>query len=150
MEKKEQLTDIRKNKIDGVMLRSKCRYQDLGEKPKNYFFNLENRNYTSKVINKLLEDGYEYTNTKDILNFQKEFYCNLYKENEYVNDEDIEQNMGENTTKVTDNEAEELEGEITYRQLGEALKNMKNGKSPGQEGFTVEFFNFFFFFFFFF
>ena len=31
LEKKEQLTDIRKNKLDGVMLRSKCRYQDLGK-----------------------------------------------------------------------------------------------------------------------
>ena len=73
LEKKEQLTDIRKNKLDGVMLRSKCRYQDLGEKPTNYFFNLENGNYTSKVINKLVEDGYEYTNTctKNILNCQK-------------------------------------------------------------------------------
>ena len=49
------------------MLRSKCRYQDLGEKPTNYFFNLENRNFTSKVINKLVEDGVEYTNTEDIL-----------------------------------------------------------------------------------
>ena len=49
---KEQLSNIRKNKIEGVMLRSKCRYQDLGEKPTNYFFNLENRNFTSKVINK--------------------------------------------------------------------------------------------------
>ena len=27
--------------------------------------------------------------------------------------------------------------------LREALKNMKNGKSPGQDGFTTEFFKFF-------
>ena len=55
------------------MLRSKCRYQDLGEKPTNYFFNLENRNFTSKVINKLVEDGVEYTNTEDILKCQNDF-----------------------------------------------------------------------------
>ena len=139
LENIEQLKDIKKNKIDGVMLRSKCRYQDLGVKPTNY---LQNRNYTSKIINKLVEDGNEYTNTKDILNCQKEFNSNLYKENEYVNDEDIEQNMGENTIKLTDDEADELEGEITYRELGEALKNMKNGKSPGQDGLTVKFLSF--------
>ena len=36
--KKEQLVEIRKDKIEGVMLRSRCRYQDLGEKPSKYFF----------------------------------------------------------------------------------------------------------------
>ena len=61
------------------MLRSKCRYQDLREKPSKYFFNLENRNYTSKVINKLVSDeGIEYTETQEILNLQKKFYQKLY------------------------------------------------------------------------
>ena len=30
---KERLVEMRKEKLDGVMLRSRCRYQDLGEKP---------------------------------------------------------------------------------------------------------------------
>ena len=36
-QKKKRLTEIRKTKIDGVMLRSRTRYQDLGEKPTKYF-----------------------------------------------------------------------------------------------------------------
>ena len=48
--KKTRLTEIRKNKIEGVMLRSRTRYQDLGEKPIKYFLGLENRQYTNKVI----------------------------------------------------------------------------------------------------
>ena len=43
------------------MLRSKCRYMDLGEKPTNYFFYLENRTYTRKVINKLIYETIENT-----------------------------------------------------------------------------------------
>ena len=125
------------------MLRSKCRYQDLGEKPTNYFFILENRNFTSNVINKLVEDGVEYTNTEDILKCQKRFYCNLYKENEPLNDEEIENIVGENKAKLSDHDSEQLEGEITYSELSETLKNMKNGKSPGQDGFTFEVFKFF-------
>ena len=107
------------------MLRSKCRYQDLGEKPTNYFFNFENRNFTSKVINKLVEDGVEYTNTEDILKCQKRFYCNLYKENGPLNDEEIENIVGENKAKLSDHDSEQLEGEITYSELSETLKNMK-------------------------
>ena len=36
-QKKAALIEFRKSKIEGVMLRSKCRYQDLGEKPTKYF-----------------------------------------------------------------------------------------------------------------
>ena len=52
--KKSILNDIQKEKIEGTMLRSRSRYEDLGEKPTQYFFNLEKRNYTSKVIHKLV------------------------------------------------------------------------------------------------
>ena len=36
-QKKAALIELRKSKIEGVMLRSKCRYQDLGEKTIKYF-----------------------------------------------------------------------------------------------------------------
>ena len=52
VEIKEKLVELRKEKVAGVMLRSRCRYQDLGEKPLKYFFHLESRNFTNKVITK--------------------------------------------------------------------------------------------------
>lgn len=143
-QKKTNLVNIRRQKIEGVMLRSKCRYQDLGEKPTKYFLNLENRNYTNKTISKLIdEDGKEYTETKDILNLQKDFYKKLYSKNEDLNEENIEMLIGENSEKLSDLDSEKLEGEIKYSELLQALKNMKNDKSPGQDGFTSEFFKFF-------
>ena len=36
-----------------------------------------------------------------------------------------------------------MEGKITYEEAGTVLKNMKNNKSPGSDGYTVEFFKFF-------
>ena len=50
--KKSISNDIQKEKIEEMMLRSRSRYEDLGEKPTRYFFNLEKRNYTSRVIHK--------------------------------------------------------------------------------------------------
>lgn len=141
---KEQLAEIRKAKIDGVMLRSRSRYQDLGEKPSKYFFNLENRNFTNKVMTKLIDDdGSEYYETKEVLNCQRKFYEKLYSEPNKIGDNSIENIIGENRTKLSNEEAESLEGEITLKELSEALKNMKNEKSPGLDGFTVEFFKFF-------
>ena len=37
-EKKNALSELRKVKTEGVMLRSRCRYEELGEKPSGYFF----------------------------------------------------------------------------------------------------------------
>ena len=142
--KKTMLYDIQKDKIEGMMLRSRSRYEDLGEKPTQNFFNLEKRNYTSKVIHKLVnEDGEEFTKTPDILNCQTSFYKDLYKEVNLENDVSINSILGENENKLSDKDSKELEGEILYSELGFALNNMKNNKSPGLDGFTVEFFNFF-------
>ena len=142
--KKTMLYDIQKDKIEGMMLRSRSRYEDLGEKPTQYFFNLEKRNYTSKVIHKLVnEDGEEFTKTPDILNCQTSFYKDLYKEVNLENDVSINSILGENENKLSDKDSKELEGEILYSEYGFALKNMKNNKSPGLDGFTVEFFKFF-------
>ena len=54
---KEKIEEIRKIKMDGVMLRSRCRYEDLGENPTKYLLNLENRNYQDKVINHLIDEN---------------------------------------------------------------------------------------------
>ena len=39
-EKKNRLYELRENIIEGVMIRSRCRYEELVEKPTSYFLNL--------------------------------------------------------------------------------------------------------------
>ena len=143
-EKKSALSELRKVKTEGVMLRSRCRYEELGEKPSGYFLNLENRNFMEKVITKLVDiNGEEYSNSADILNLQKQYYNDLYKDNINIDDVPISNLIGENSCKLDNEESSRLEGEITYEELANALKNMKNSKSPGMDGFTAEFFKFF-------
>ena len=125
------------------MIRSRCRYEDLGEKPSSYFLNFEKRNFTNKVITKIIEDNVqESLSTEEILNSQKTYFKNLYNENILIDDTPIEAQIGVNNLKMTKNEAESLEGNIKYSELVEALKNMKNSKTPGNDGFTAEFFKF--------
>ena len=45
--------------------------------------------------------------------------------------------------QLNDDEAQLLEQEITSEEITIALKNMKNSKSPGNDGFTEFFFKFF-------
>ena len=142
--KKTTLNDIQKEKNEGMMLRSRTRYEDLGEKPTKYFLNLEKRNYTSKIIHKLINsEGEEFTKTADILKCQTDFYKDLYKQVNFEDNISIYSVLGENENKLSDKESQNLEGEIDYSELGIALRNMKNNNSPGLDGFTVEFFKFF-------
>ena len=105
---------------------------------------MKKRNFTNKVITKIIEDnGQESLSTEEILNNQKTYLKNLYNENILINDTPIEAQIGVNNLKMTKNEAESLEGNIKHSELAEALKNMKNSKTPGNDGFTAEFFKFF-------
>ena len=140
-EKKNRLYELRENIIEGVMIRSRCRYEELGEKPTSYFLNLEKRNFTNKVITKIIEDnGHECVSTNEILKAQKNYYKDLFTEKNEIDNIPIEALLGENPRKLSDYEARTLEGEIIYVELAEALKNMKNSKTPGSDGYTAEFF----------
>ena len=49
-----------------------------------------------------------------------------------------------NTPKLQDNDIERCEGKLTLKECWEALNSMKNNKSPGNDGFTKEFYVCFF------
>ena len=48
-----------------------------------------------------------------------------------------------NVPKLTQNESNQLEGNLTLPELTKALRNMKNNKSPGTDGYSCEFFKVF-------
>ena len=120
-----------------------------GGKPTKYFCSLESRNYVNKIIPKVVkEDGTSITKQEDILNEVKNFYKKLYgcsNENK-EQDSDIQNlfNSINNNPKLTEENKIGLEGELTDSEILAVLKKMKNNKSPGSDGFTVEFFKFFY------
>ena len=69
-EKKKELENIRNHRLIGSIVRSRAKWTEEGEKPTNYFLNLENRHYTNKIIPKLIkeENQEEIVNQIAILN----------------------------------------------------------------------------------
>ena len=57
-----------------------------------------------------------------------------------TNDNPIASTIGENHITLSENVSGSLEGDIQYSELAEALKNMKNSKTPGNDGFPADFF----------
>lgn len=144
-DKKNELLNLRKEKLKGHFIRAKAKWIEEGEKPTNYFCNMESRNYYSKLIAKIeKENGENITDQKEILRETKNFYQTLYSKPRKINEDCIIEKLKYlNFNILSDDEAKLIEGEITYSEAKYFLKNMKNDKSPGSDGFTTEFFKFF-------
>ena len=74
----KELSDINDKQTKGVMLRSRARWMELGEKSNKYFLGLEKRNFKNKCITKLSVNNIEITNPEEILMEEKIFYKKLY------------------------------------------------------------------------
>ena len=142
-QKQNELQELREYKMRGIATRSKANWITRGEKSTKYFLNLEKRHYTNKLIPKLvLEDATEITDQKDIIREQERFYEKFYTSMEtqltadhfttFFNQDNIR-------AKLTPEEKDSCEGNISAKECLDALKSMGDGKSPGMDGFTVEF-----------
>ena len=165
-EKRLLLENLRKEKMEGHAIRSRARWIEEGEKPTRYFCNSEKRNYLNKTIKKLevegnrmiydqaeilnevkkleVEGNHMIYDQAEILNEVKRFYQNLYanKDSELL-DLDLEDIIKNQVPKLDKHTSEALERPISEKEIFEVLKNMKNNKSPGSDGYSVEFFKFF-------
>ena len=144
-EKKAELKILRDEKMRGHYVRSRMQWIEEGEKPSKYFSNLETRNFVNKTIPKLItERGDTIHEQKEILTEATLYYKNLYSKRDMIHDIDLKNELPYlDIPKLNDDIKESLEGEITLTELLSALKRMKNGKSPGSDGYTVEFFKVF-------
>jgi len=68
-----------KKKTEGMIVRSRARWHEHGEKKSKNFFNLEKRNHVKKHIRKLRLSGVITTDPFEILDAEKTFYESLYK-----------------------------------------------------------------------
>ena len=73
--KKEELENVRREKIKGIIVRSRVRWAEEGEKPTKYFCSVESRNYINKTISRVEKDnGQIVTKQENILLEVIQFY----------------------------------------------------------------------------
>ena len=86
-------------------------------------------------------DGTEATESNEIKEEVFGFYQSLYASREHIiEDFNFNEKLDNGTPKLTDQQAEEIEGLISFSEAGKTLRNMQNNRSPGSTGFTTEFF----------
>jgi exonuclease III len=151
-EAKLEIENENNAKCRGAQLRSKAEWAEFGERNSKFFLNLEKRRYKAKCITKLVDElDNDITNADDILDCEKKFYKNLYTEPTRENNDNIADTQqtaaaffsNEIIPKITEADKEACETEINILEVGQALKELQNGKSPGSDGLTPDFYKFF-------
>ena len=108
-----------------------------GEKPSSFFCNLEKRNYVDKTMKKVqLSNGSIITSQKEILEQIRQFYEELFKERKDTPSNEIPPDIFSKIKKIA---CPDIGSDIQVDELSNALKNMKNNKSPGIDGIPADF-----------
>ena len=141
-EVKETLEWFYEQKTKGIIIRARGRWHEHGERNSKYFLNLEKRNQVKKHIRKLVLNGSITTNPFDILNEQKRFYSDLYQsKTSDENKESVNAFLNElNIPKLSEEQKQSCEGEISLEECKDVLDSFQNNKSPGNDGLPIEFY----------
>lgn len=84
-EKKLELESLRKEKLQGHVIRSRAKWVEEGEKPSKYFCSLESRNFLNKTIKKVeMDENTTIYDQSEILQQVKIFYKSLYTLNTLI------------------------------------------------------------------
>ena len=135
---KLELKNIFDKKADGAKIRSKCEWYEHGGKPTKFFLNFEKQKAINATVRRLTDDDKDITDLKEINVCICKFYKNLLKKNvskSFLNSIAL--------PSLTSKSVDICESKITEKDLVTALKSMPNGKSPGYDGLTKEFYEHF-------
>ena len=114
-----------------LILRSKVRWTEEGEKNTAYFLRLEKSNYNNKHIEQLIDlnSGDIITNPEHILQMETDFYQNLYKKPITNNQESLEAEIKifENLDipQLTEDNKRKCEELLSETELLKAVKSIK-------------------------
>ena len=139
---KRELEQINQEITLGIQLRSKVKLVEETEQNLSFFVKEETRNYNLRYIRSLLTEGNNFIADPDrILLEQEKYYKNLYTKptNQMLNYDLFKVDI----PQLTEEDQAICEADITVEELGKALCELPNNKSPGTDGLTTEFYKFF-------
>ena len=139
----KELETFYEKKVEGIIIRSRARWYEHGERSSKYFLNLEKRNHVKKHIRKLCINGLLTTDPLKILNEQKCFYQELYQSINRTsnNSEKISSFLDDLTIpKLSETDKNSCEGKISAGECYKLLESFQNNKTPGNDGIPIEFY----------
>ena len=136
---KTKLEELRRPIVDGMIVRSRVAWYEHGEKSSKYFLSLEKTNYNKKCI-QYINDGKDIISKADVIidKFSNILQSKYNSRVSITSDPSFIANHI--TSRLDISNRTELDEDLTLPELTNALNSMKKGKTPGSNGFPVEFF----------
>ena len=138
---KNRLNEIESQKTEASRIRSKQDWIDKRENCSRYFHEEEKRKGGLKKMECLIDEAGKTVETKEeICKTAIKFYESLLT-NEPIDEHKLQTEIDRHIDKrLSDEQRDSIEGPITKQEILEAIKQMKNNKSPGMDGLTREFY----------
>ena len=132
----------------GAIFRSQVNWFEKDEKPTKYFFNLQKKNFEKRIITQLkVGDEEILSDFKQVNNEIENLYSEFYKSTDFesLNKGEVQEKFiafvdGLDITRLSNDESEELDYELSIAEIRNALGGFQNNKTPGDDGFTKEFY----------
>ena len=138
---KKELEEIYDKIVEGNKVRSRCQWYEEGEKSNKFFLNLEKARASQGLIRKVVNDEGEVNDPSLILDEIKKYFSSLFEKTVQKSDNAIKNYIEKSQgPKLTEAQMNDCDKELLEKEIFDALKNMQNNKSPGNDGLTKEFF----------
>ena len=140
---KTKLDKLNEYKLKGMIIRTKAIWIEGSEKNTKFFANLERTRSEEKIIKQIRIENKLESNPKKVLSYIQQFYKKLYTKDNDLNELTDSEFDTNHIPKLSDEDRTKFQPVLTENECFEALKNMKNDKSPGSDGITAEFYKIF-------
>lgn len=116
-------------------------FYEEGEKTGKLLAKQLKQRYTCNVTPAITKGNTTVTDTKEINEVFQKYYEDLYSPEAYPNHKELTDFFTMvNLPKLSADQAKLLDGPITKIEIQKTISGMKNGKSPGLDGFPIEYY----------
>ena len=135
-----RLKALVESESEGVKVRSKAKWIEEGERPTRFFFNMCGGHGQGNFIDSLNdENGTEWKDENGKRAVIEWFYRDLFKvENVEMDVQDVL--LSRMSAVLSEEAVARCEGSVRVEELELAMKGMANGKTPGEDGLSLEFY----------
>jgi exonuclease III len=140
---KHEIEFIEKQRTKGMIVRSRMKWTEEGEKNTAFFLRMEKQNFLNKTITNLKKDTKLISDPVEILKTEKEFFEKLYCDDntKYIS---LENFIDQSTLQKIDHDSKTaMDDVLCEKEILNSMKSLKNNKAPGTDGLTCEFYKFF-------
>ncbi len=145
---KNELEQIEKDEVNIQIFKSKVKWTEEAEKNSTFFPSLEKRNFTNKSIKALDANGTIEKEPDKISKEQYNYYQALFSEKLNKDDKSYKDSLNTFLTnnrmpQLNEKQKQACDKTIIEQEILNSIKQLTNGKTPGTDGLSADFYNFF-------